>query len=119
MTSFEFSKQRVYTRIPQTYSVYVKWRFAKKITRKSWQARADVNENHLMTHCFGWPKDLESLVRFAEKLREEFVFEVLLGLDFSRQPTTGLGAAKKRHPEKAGTIVIASSEFYGHRWFRS
>jgi len=38
-----------------------------------------------MTHCFGWPKGLESLVRFAEKLWEEFVFGVLLGLNFSHQ----------------------------------
>jgi len=70
-----------------------------------------------MTHCFGWPKGLKTLVKFAEKLREEFVFEVLLGLDFSRQPTTGLGATKQRHPEKVGTIVRASREFHGHRWF--
>ena len=31
---------------------------------------------------FGWPEGLESLVRFAEKLWEEFVFEVLLSLSF-------------------------------------
>ena len=34
-----------------------------------------------MTHCFGQPNGLESLVRFAENLWEEFMFEVLLGLD--------------------------------------
>ena len=68
-------------------------------------------------YCFGWPEGLESLVRFAENLWEEFVFEVLLGLDFSFQPNTGLGATKQRHPEKAGTIVRASSKFYSHRWF--
>ena len=51
-------------------------------------------------------------MRFAEKLMKEFVFEVLLGLDFSRQPTTGLGATKQKHPEKAGTIVRASSKFH-------
>jgi len=45
------------------------------------------------------------------------VFEALLGLDFSLQPNTGLGATKQRHPEKAGTIVRASSEFCSHRWF--
>jgi len=50
-------------------------------------------------------------------LREEFAFEVLFGLNFSRQPTTGLGAIKQKHPEKAGTILRASREFYGHRWF--
>ena len=71
-----------------------------------------------MTHCFGGPEGLESLVRFAEKLWEEFVFEVLLGLDFSRQPNTGLGATKQRHPEKADTLIRVSSEFHGHRWFR-
>ena len=56
-------------------------------------------------------------MRFAENLWEEFVFEVLLGLDFSFQPNTGLGATKQRHPEKAGTIVRASSKFYSHTWF--
>jgi len=64
------------------------------------------NENQ---HCFGWPEGLESLVRNAKKLWEEFVFEILLGIDFPRQPNTGLGATKKRFPEKAGTIVRASS----------
>ena len=58
-----------------------------------------------MKHCFGRPKGLESLVRFTENLWEEFVFEVLLGLDFSRQPNAGLGATKQRHP---GYIVRAS-----------
>ena len=58
-----------------------------------------------------------SLVKFAEKSRVEFVFEVLFGLNFSRQPTTGLVATKQRHPEKAGTIVRASIEFHGHRRF--
>jgi len=53
---------------------------------------------------------LESLVRFTEKLRVEFVFEVLFGLDFPHQPAT-LIATKQRHPEKAGTIVRASREF--------
>ena len=56
-------------------------------------------------------------VIFAENLWEEFVFEVLLGLNFSFQPNTGLGATKQRHPEKAGNIVRASSKFYSHRWF--
>ena len=68
-----------------------------------------------MTHCFGRRHGLESLVRFAEKLWEEFVFDVLLGLDFSHQPNTELEATKQRHPDKAGTIV---SEFNGHKWFR-
>ena len=71
-----------------------------------------------MTHCFGRPDGLERLVRFVKKLREEFVFEVLLGFDFSRQSNTGLGTAKQRRPKKAGTIVRASSEFDGRRWFR-
>ena len=35
-----------------------------------------------MTYCLGWPEGPESLVRFAEKLGEEFVFEVLFGLNF-------------------------------------
>ena len=52
-------------------------------------------------------------MRFAEELWEEFVFEVLLGLDLSCQPNSGLGATKQRHPEKAGIIVRASSEFCG------
>jgi len=47
-----------------------------------------------MTHCFGQPDGLENLGRFAEKLWEEFVFEVLLGLNFSSQPNRGLGATK-------------------------
>jgi len=51
---------------------------------------ASVSENHLMTYCFGQPEGLESLVRFAKNLWEEFLFEVLLGLNFSCQPTTGL-----------------------------
>jgi len=66
-----------------------------------------------MTHCFGWPEGLENLVRFAENLWEEFVFEILLGLDFSCQPNAGLEATK--HTKKACTIVRVSSEFYGHR----
>ena len=70
-----------------------------------------------MTHCFGRPKGLQGLVRFAEKLWEEFVFEVLQGLDFPRQPNTGLGTIKQRHPEKAGTIIRVSSESHGCRWF--
>ena len=53
-----------------------------------------MNKNHLMTHCFGRPEGLDSLVRFTEKLWEEFVFEVLLGLHFSRQPSAGLRATK-------------------------
>ena len=57
-------------------------------------------------------------MRFAKKLWEEFVFDVLLALDFSRQPNTELGATKQRHPDKAGTMVRASSEFNGHKWFR-
>jgi len=48
-----------------------------------------------MTYCFGRPEGLESLVRFAEKLWEEFVFKVLLGLDLSRQQSAGLRATKK------------------------
>jgi len=75
--------------------------------------------NHLMTHSLGRPEGLESLVRFAGKLWEEFVFEVLLALDLSGQPSVGLRTTKQRHPEKAGYIVRASSEFYGHRQFRS
>ena len=46
------------------------------------------------------------------------MFEVLLGFVFSCQPNTGLGTTKQRCPEKAGTIVRASSKFDGHRWFR-
>ena len=53
-----------------------------------------------MTHCFGWPDGLESLVRFVKKLWEEFVFEVLLGFDFSHQPNTGLGATKQKMPRE-------------------
>ena len=45
------------------------------------------------------------MARFAENLWEEFVFEVLLGLNFSHQPNVGQGATKQRHQEKAGTIV--------------
>ena len=41
-----------------------------------------------------------------------------VGPRFSCQSNTGLGASKLWHAEKAGTIVRASSEFYGHRWFR-
>ena len=47
------------------------------------------------------------------------MFEVLLDLDFSLQQNTGLGVTEQRHsekPEKAGTIMRASSEFYGHGW---
>ena len=55
-------------------------------------------------------------MRFTKKLWE-FVFEVLFGLNFSCQPNTGLGATKQRCPEKAGTIVRASSELDGYRWF--
>ena len=61
-----------------------------------------------------WPGEFGEIRR---KVCEEFVFEVLLGLDFSCQPNTGLGATKQRRPEKAGTIVRASSEFDGRRWF--
>jgi len=64
-----------------------------------------------MTHCYGWPEGLKSLVRFAENLREEFVVEVLLDLDFFHQPNIGLGATKQRHPEDAGTIMRVSKEF--------
>ena len=70
-----------------------------------------------MTHCFGRPEGLETLVRFTEKLWKEFVFEGLLGLNFSLQQNTRLGATKQRHSEKAGTIVKASSKFYDHGWF--
>ena len=52
-------------------------------------AFTDTNENHLMTHCLGGQVGLASLERFAEKLWEEFVFEILLGLDFSLQQNTG------------------------------
>ena len=45
------------------------------------------------------------------------MFEVLLGLDLSRQPSAGLRATKKRLPEKAGSILRASSKFHGLRWF--
>ena len=44
------------------------------------------------------------------------MFEVLLGLDLSRQPSAGLRATKKRCPEKAGSVLKASSKFYGHIW---
>ena len=46
---------------------------------------------------------------FGEICREivggVFVFEVLFSLGFFRQPTTGLGATKQRHPEKGSTII--------------
>ena len=45
------------------------------------------------------------------------MFEVLLGLDLSRQPSAGLRATKKRCPEKAGSILRAYSKFHGLRWF--
>jgi len=77
-----------------------------------------MNENHLMTHSLGRPEGMESLVRFAKKLWEEFVFEVLLGLNLSCQPSAGLRATKQRYPEKAGTIIRASCKFHGRRWFR-
>ena len=70
-----------------------------------------------MTHCLGYPVGLANLERFAAKLREEFLFEVILGINFSHQPTTGLAATKHRHPEKAGTIIRAFSKFHGNRWF--
>jgi len=57
-----------------------------------------MNENHLMTHSLGRPEGLESFVKFAELLWEEFVFEVLLGLDLSRQPSAGLRDTQKRRP---------------------
>jgi len=57
-------------------------------------------------------------VRFAEKLWEEFVLKVLLGLNFPCQPSAGMRATKQRHQEKAGTILRASSKFHGHRLFR-
>jgi len=55
-------------------------------------------------------------VRFAQKLWEEFVFEVLLGLDLSRQPNARLTATPKRCPEKAGSVLRTSSKFRGRRW---
>jgi len=42
------------------------------------------------------------------------VFEVLLGFDFPFSQHRA-GNYQKRHPEKVGTIVRASSEFYGHK----
>jgi len=44
------------------------------------------------------------------------VFEVLLGLDLSCQPSAGLRATQKRCPEKAGSVLRASSKFHGRRW---
>ena len=44
-------------------------------------------QNHLVTHCFGLPEGLESLVGFAENLWEEF--EVLLGPNFPISGTQG------------------------------
>ena len=38
--------------------------------------------NHLMTHCFGGLIGLDCLERIAAKLREEFLFEVILGIHF-------------------------------------
>jgi len=35
-----------------------------------------------MTHCLGYPVGFASLERFAAKLREEFLFEVILGINF-------------------------------------
>ena len=46
------------------------------------------------------------------------MFEVLLGLDLSHQPSAGLRAIKKRPPEKAGSILRASRKFHGLTWFR-
>jgi len=45
------------------------------------------------------------------------VFEVLLGLDLSRQPSAGLRDTQNRRPEKASSILRASSKFHGLRWF--
>jgi len=42
------------------------------------------------------------------------VFEVLFGLNFLCQTTTGLRATKQRNPEKVSSITRASSEFRGH-----
>ena len=70
-----------------------------------------------MTHCFGRPEGLESLLQIAKRLWEEFVFEALFNLLFSRQPTTGLGTTKQRHPEKAGTIMQPFSKVHAHRRF--
>ena len=38
--------------------------------------------NHLMTHCFGGLVGLDCLERIVAKLREEFLFEVILGIHF-------------------------------------
>ena len=43
------------------------------------------------------------------------MFEVLL-VDLSRQPSAGRRATQKRFPEKAGSVLRASSKFHGHRW---
>jgi len=68
-----------------------------------------------MTHSFGRAE----LLRLGEfgKICGKTVKRVLFGLNFSRQPTTGLGAIKQRHPEKAGTIMRTFSKYHGHRWF--
>ena len=51
------------------------------------------------------------------KIEEGVSIWNLFGHQFFVQPTTGLRATKQRHPEKAGTILRASNEFHGHRWF--
>ena len=90
MTSFEISKQRG---IPGHHKL-IPCTFHGDLQRNPSETLVNVNrcsnENHLMTHCFGWPESPKNFVRFAENLWEEFVFEVLLGLDFSLQPNTGL-----------------------------
>ena len=57
---------------------------------------------------------LISMPESGEKLWEEFVLEVLFGLNFCSQPTTGQGVRKERHLKKTDSII---SEFLVCRLF--
>jgi len=48
-----------------------------------------------MTHCLGYPVGLASLEQFAAKSREEFLFEAILGVNFSASQPQGWELPKK------------------------
>ena len=87
--------------------------FEKKTIWIHWSERTDANKFY---NTFFWAGRTTEARRVWWDLLQN-CGKSLFGLDFSHQPTTGLGPIKQRHREKDGTIMRAFSEYHGHRFF--
>ena len=80
MTSFEFL---LATRVSQYTVNLFRVRLMAICKENQLNTMVSIYRYKRKPHCLGFPAGLASLERFATKLREEFLFEVILGINFS------------------------------------